>query len=82
MSCARGREMYQSDPVAQVRVVRIAVDKVGRDAEDDDGGDGVQSVVGGEQGAVKFVRADCRRTVVCCWSCGAVRMGATSESHR
>jgi hypothetical protein len=76
-----GRGPYQSDPVAQVRVVRVVVDEVGRDAQDDNGGDGVQSVIGGEEGAVEFVRADCRCTVVCPWSCGAVRIGATSESH-
>ena len=41
----------------------------------------MQSMVGGEQGAMESVRADGGSTVVCCWSCGAVCVGATSESH-
>ena len=61
--------------------MRVVVDEVRRDAQDDDGGDGVQSMVGGEQGAMESVRADVGSTVVCCWSCGAVCVGATSESH-
>jgi hypothetical protein len=72
---------YQSDPVAEVCVVRVVVDEVRRDTQDNDGGDSVQSVISSEQWAVESVRADCWCTVVCCWSCGAVRVGATSVSH-
>ena len=74
------RATYKGDPVPQVRVVSVLADEVCGDTEDDQGGDGVQSMVCSEKRAVEFVRADSRGAVVvrrCCCCC----IVTTSECH-
>lgn len=74
---------YKSEPVAQVRVVRVVRNEVCRDTKHDQGGDGVKGMVCSEERAVGSVGADGRGAVVVCGGgrCCRCYVTATTEGH-
>jgi hypothetical protein len=66
---------YYSDPVPEMRVVRVVRNEVRGDRHDDDGRDPVQGMVRKDKGTMDFARAGGRSTVV-------VRSVCTSHCFR